>query len=182
MALADIGKLLRLRPEDGQPAWGGLVWALPMAYVFVAPFQRGSGWLEWLITGAVFAVFLALYTAGLIYWHRQRAIRLGCGIGAILAVCFTAYSPSGAIFLTLVAAFIPFGFGGRFAPSIAFVVLVAAVPGVEWLILGRELDRFLFVMSANSLLIGAGTMFVSRQLLQNGSVSVAIFTTYWVIR
>ena len=30
--------------------WGFLVWTLPLAYVFWAPYQQRAGWFEWTVT------------------------------------------------------------------------------------------------------------------------------------
>src|SRR5262245_50304192 len=47
--------------------WGFLVWTLPLAYVFWAPYQQGAGWFEWTATTLTLLVVLALFLAALTY-------------------------------------------------------------------------------------------------------------------
>jgi two-component system sensor histidine kinase DesK len=161
----------RVRAEPGAPAWGGLLWAIPLAYVFVDPYRRQAEWLEWLITGIAVLIFLALYTLGLIFWRRKEIVRLQCAAATIVAAAFTAYSPSGAIFFPMIAAFLPFSVNGRIAPSAALVVALVLILAIEWFALGREAGAFLYVIVFQSLLLGAGTTFVARQQLENERLS-----------
>lgn len=155
----------------GAPAWGGLFWAIPLLYVFVEPYRRQAEWLEWLITGVALLMFLGLYTVGLVFWRRKEIMGLQCAAATIVAVAFTAYSPSGAIFFAMIAAFLPFSVNGRIARSATLVGAVVLIFVVEWLALGRELGSFVYVIVFQSLLLGAGTTFVARQQLQNEQLS-----------
>jgi two-component system sensor histidine kinase DesK len=119
------------------------------------------------ITSFTLLAFLALYSIGLIYWHRKTTLRWQCLAATILAVAFTAYRPSGAIFFPIIAAFLPFSVDGRPLRSMMLVGLVAAILYVEWLLLGREIDSFLYVLVTFSLILGSGTAFNARQLLSN---------------
>jgi two-component system sensor histidine kinase DesK len=167
----DVTERRRLPAELGAPNWGGLLWALPLFYVLVDPYRRQAGWLEWLITGAALLVFLALYTLGLIYWRRKEIVRLQCGAATVVAAAFTAYSPSGAIFFAMIAAFLPFSVSGRIAPAATVVGAVVLIFTAEWLALGREVDSFFYVIVVQSLLLGAGVTFVARQQLENERLS-----------
>lgn len=162
-----IKERLHLRFEDGEPAWGGIFWALPMLYVFVDPYQRQAGWLEWLVTSLAFLAFFTLYLAGLLFWRRGHVVRRVCLAATILAVCYAAYRPIGAIFFPVIAAFLPFSVNGRIAPSAVLLGLLAAAFGVEWFLLGRDPSSFFFVLLSVSLIIGIGTTFAARQLLEN---------------
>jgi two-component system sensor histidine kinase DesK len=144
-----------------------LFWAAPLVYVLVDPYRRQAGWLEWLITGLALVTFLALYTIGLIFWRRKDVLRLQCAAATILAVAFAAYAPSGAIFFPVIAAFIPFSVHGRILPSTMLVGLLAVVVVLEWILLGRDVGPFLYVIVFQSLILGAGTTFVARQVLTN---------------
>jgi two-component system, NarL family, sensor histidine kinase DesK len=170
-ATTDVTERRRLPAEPGAPNWGGLLWALPLFYVFVDPYRRQAGWLEWLITGAALLVFLALYTLGLIYWRRKEVMRLQCAAATVVAAAFTAYSPSGAIFFAMIAAFLPFSVNGRITAAAALVGAVVLMFAAEWLALGREVDSFFYVIVVQSLLLGAGTTFVARQQLENERLS-----------
>jgi two-component system, NarL family, sensor histidine kinase DesK len=162
---------LRWRTEDGAPAWGGLLWALPLGYVFIDPFRRQADWLEWLVTALAFGVFLALYTLGLVFWRRKDVLRFQCAAATALAVAFTAYRPSGAIFFPVIAAFVPFSVHGRIAASATLVSLTAVICAVEWLLLRRAFDSFFYVVVCESLILGAGTTFIARQMRANDRLS-----------
>ena len=153
------------------PAWGGLLWAIPLLYVFVDPYRRQAEWLEWLITSVAVLVFLALYVLGLVFWRRKEIVRLQCAAATIVAVAFAAYRPSGAIFFPMIAAFVPFGVNGRIVPAATLVGAVVFIFAVEWLALGRGAGSFFFVIVFQSLLLGAGTTFVARQQLENERLS-----------
>jgi two-component system, NarL family, sensor histidine kinase DesK len=165
-----LGKL-RKPTEDGAPAWGGLLWALPLAYVFVDPYRRQAGWVEWLVTALALGAFLVLYTLGLIFWRRKDVLRFQCAAATVLAIAFMAYRPSGAIFFPVIAAFVPFSVNGRIAASATLVALIVLACAVEWLLLGRTLEPFLYVVLFQSLILGAGTTFIARQMLANDRLS-----------
>ena len=156
-----------LRRGPGAPAWGGLLWAIPLVYVFVDPYRRQADWLEWLITAVAFLVFLALYTVGLVFWRRKEIVRLQCAAATIVAIAFAAYTPSGAIFFPMIAAFVPFSVNGRIAASTTLVAAVVLIFAAEWLVLGRAAGSFFYVIGFQSLLLGAGTTFIARQQLEN---------------
>src|SRR5262245_36088297 len=162
---------IRRPTEDGQPAWGGLLWALPLAYVFVDPCRRQADWVEWLVTTLALGAFLALYTLGLIFWRRKDVLRYQCAAATVVAIAFTAYRPSGAIFFPVIAAFIPFSVNGRIAASATLLASLVGAFALEWLLLGRALEPFFYVIVFQSLALGAGTTFVARQTLANDRVS-----------
>ena len=172
-ALGDLSVLGKIRgpTEDGSPAWGGLIWALPLAYVFVDPYRRQAGWVEWLVTTLALGAFLALYTLGLIFWRRKDVLRFQCAAATVVAIAFTAYKPSGAIFFPVIAAFIPFSVNGKIAASATLVAALVVVFALEWLLLGRALEPFFYVIVFQSLALGAGTTFVARQTLASDRMS-----------
>src|SRR5262245_24698490 len=100
---------------------------MPLLYVFVDPYRRQAEWLEWLITSIALLVFFALYALGLFYWRRKEIVRLQCAAATLVAVAFTAYSPSGAIFFPMIAAFVPFGVNGRIGPAATLVIALVAI-------------------------------------------------------
>jgi two-component system sensor histidine kinase DesK len=129
--------------------------------------RRQADWVEWLITALSLGAFLALYTVGLIFWRRKDVLKLQCAAATVLAVAFTAYRPSGAIFFPVIAAFIPFGVNGKIASAAALVASPVVVRTVEWLLLGRALQPFFYVIVFQSLILGAGTTFIARQIPAN---------------
>jgi two-component system, NarL family, sensor histidine kinase DesK len=164
-------KWIKRSTEDGTPAWGGLLWALPLAYIFVDPYRRRADWLEWSATALALGAFLVLYTVGLIFWRRKDVLRFQCAAATVLAAAFMAYRPSGAIFFPVIAAFLPFSANGRIAASATLVASLVALYAVEWLLLGRTLDAFFYVIVFQALILGAGTTFVARQTLANDRLS-----------
>jgi two-component system sensor histidine kinase DesK len=150
--------------DEGKPSWGGLVWSVPLAYVFLDPYQRHAAWTGWALTTVGFSLFLVLYVLGLIYWSRKEVLRYVCIATVLLAIAFTAYQSSFVLFFILVAAFAPFAVGGSVGLSAAFVVSVALVPTLEsWLLGGRPPIVYAAVIGILSLMIGSCTTFVARQ-------------------
>lgn len=150
------------RPGEGAPAWGALIWAVPMLYVFWDPFQRRAHWAEWLVTGLALAGFLAFYTIGLIHWSNRRIVIRVCIAVTVLAATFTLYRPAGVIFFALVAAFGPFAVDGNIRRSAAIILGTAALLVVEWWMVWPP-STFPYVIGVEALFVGAGTTFVARQ-------------------
>jgi two-component system sensor histidine kinase DesK len=138
-----------------------------MLYIFRDPYERGAGWIEWVLTVLAFATFLALYTVALMRWEDRRVLRNVCWGVLALAVAFTAYRPSGVVFFPLVAAFAPFAVGGNIARSVAAISGVVGILLLEWWLLDtqRPLD-FPIALAIQTVLISAGTMFMARQTPQ----------------
>ena len=146
--------------------WGFLVWTLPLAYVFWAPYRQGAGWLEWTVTTATLLVVLALFLTALTYDEQRRFVAgicvalLGVAIGAL------AYRPSGALYFPVAAAFVAPALGGRVGPSVALLFAIAALFGVEWslLYLDGSQGPFLPLFAAAQIFIsGVGAIFAVRQ-------------------
>ncbi len=155
---------IKLPPRRGRTPWGALCWGLPMAFVFLDPYTRGAGWVEWVLTALAFVAFMALYTIGLMYWEDRRVLRNVC-LGVLgLAALFMAYRPSGVVFFSLVAAFAPFAVGGNILRSVAAIGAVIALLMVEWSLVHAERSfAFPIWMSIQTLLVSAGTTFMARQ-------------------
>ena len=171
IVMTTSGKSSHDRRELGAPAWGGLLWATPLAYLLVDPYRRGAGWLEWSITTVTLLVFVALYTLGLVFWRRKEVVRWQCVAAMVVAVAFSAYRPAGGILFAMIAAFLPFSVNGRIAASAILVATLVATFAIEWLALGRSTDSFFYVIVFQSLLLGAGTTFIARQQLENERLS-----------
>jgi two-component system sensor histidine kinase DesK len=150
--------------DEGKPSWGGLVWSVPLACVFLDPYQRHVAWTGWALTSIGFALLLGLYVLGLIYWSCKQVLRNVCIGTVLLGVVFTAYQSSFVIFFMLVAAFAPFAVGGSVGLSAAFVVTVAIISTVElWSLGGKLWIIYASVVGIGSLMVGACTTFVARQ-------------------
>ena len=151
--------------------WGGLFWWIPSVYLFFGPYQRNAGWVEWTLTSLAFLTGTGLYTTALIYNSRKLVLRRVCIAVALLGIAFTAYRFEGAIFLALVAAFGPFTVDGNIPRSAIIVVLASIIPSLEWWLLGSGPNAFPLVIGIESLLVGAGATFATRQALQTKRIN-----------
>ncbi len=137
----DTMKWITLPSGEDKPAWAGLFGAVSMLYVFVDPYRRGAPWIEWMWTGLAFAIFLALCTAGLIYWSRRHVILRVSVAMALLAAAFAAYREIGIAYFVLVAGFAPLAVGGSVTRSGAIVTVVVLLIVAEWrLVLAAKHD------------------------------------------
>lgn len=156
----------KLPPRRQRTPWGALAWALPMAYIFFGPYERGAHWLEWAITIAAFAIFFGLYTLGLMYADNPRTLAIVCCCVLLLAIAFFAYRVNGVLFFAIVAAFAPFTVRGNVPRSIALIVGVMVVLWVEWGILvalGAQSQNYMpTIISIQGTIVGVGTIFAAR--------------------
>lgn len=146
--------------------WGFLIWTLPLAYVFWAPYQQHAGWLEWAVTAASLAVVLTLFLAALTYSEHRRFVTGICAALLLIAVSFLAYRPSGGLYFPVAAAFVPAAASGRIRSSIAIVSAVAVLFGVEWCLLYTEESQgvvFPLLVAAQILVSGIGAIVAVRQ-------------------
>ena len=115
--------------------WGFLVWTLPLAYVFWAPYQQRAGWFEWTATALSLAVVLTLFLAALTYDEHRRFVTGICVALLLVAIGFLGYRPSGGLYFPVLTAFVPAAVGGRVGLSMTIVSAVAVIFGVEWWLL-----------------------------------------------
>jgi two-component system, NarL family, sensor histidine kinase DesK len=146
--------------------WGFLAWAVPLAYVFWAPYQQGAGWLEWTATTLTLAAVLALFLAGVTHGEERKFSAGVCAALMCIAVGFLGYRPSGGIYFPVAAAFVPAAVGGGVRLSMAIIGAITVLFGAEWwlLYLNRSGGTFfpLFV-TAEIVLSGVGVTFIFRQ-------------------
>jgi two-component system sensor histidine kinase DesK len=145
--------------------WGFLVWTLPLAYVFWAPYQQRAGWLEWTVTSLALSVVLALLLAGLTYFDHRKFVA-GISVAVLfIAIGFLAYRPSGGIYFPVAAALIPPAVEGRIGLSMTVLSAVAALFGVEWCLLyldGSQGAFFPLFVAAQIFVSGVGVTFAVR--------------------
>jgi hypothetical protein len=67
---------LKLRSDEPRPAWGAIFWWIPTGYLFVGPYQRHAGWLEWTLTSLAFLAGSTLYVLALIAGEHEYNVRL----------------------------------------------------------------------------------------------------------
>jgi two-component system, NarL family, sensor histidine kinase DesK len=164
----------KLRPDEPKPAWGGMFWWVSMGYVFIGPYQRHAGWVEWTLTSLAFLGITILYVIGLIYWSRKQVLQRVCVATALLAIVFAGYRFEGIAIIVLVAAFGPFSVGGNIGRSAIIVVLTALLPLAATWLSGINAGFFPYVLAAEALLIGAGTTFAARQTAKDARHHKAI--------
>lgn len=154
-----------LRPEEGRVAWGGFVWILPILYVFWDPYRTGAGWVEWMLTGAGFVVFLLLYGIALASSRDPRIIARVTLAMTILGVVATAYRPAGALYFGVAAPLAPYGVRGHVLKSLAIIVALIGVMAFEWWLLWPVGFGLPYIIGINMTLAGIGTIVVARQMI-----------------
>ena len=159
------------RPVRKPVPWGFLVWTLPLAYVFWAPYQQGAGWFEWALTTLTLLVVLALFLAALTYDEHQTFVASICVALLLIAIGFLAYRPSGGLYFPVAAAFVAPAVSGHVRWSMTIVTAIGILFGVEWTLLylvGSQGDGSqgvvlpLFV-AAQIFVSGIGAIFGFRQ-------------------
>jgi two-component system, NarL family, sensor histidine kinase DesK len=146
--------------------WGFLVWTLPLAYVFWAPYQQRAEWLEWSATTLTLLAVLALFLTALTCAERRRRVAAVCVALLVIAIGSLAYRPSGGLYFPVAAAFVAPAVGGRVGWSMTVVLAVAAVFGVEWWLLyfdGSQGPFFPLLVAAQIFVSGSGATFAVRQ-------------------
>jgi len=158
-----------MRADTSSPgrygAWGALFFTLPLAYVFVDPYQRQAAWPEWMLTSLGFAAALGLCVVGIRYSRDMRVARGVCVATLLLAMVFLAFRPAGAILFPMAAAFAPLAVAGRIGWSVALTLLITGVFLLETWFLGRgESSRWLtYAAAIETLLFGVAMTIVARQ-------------------
>lgn len=144
--------------------WGYLVWTLPLAYVFRAPYRQGADWPEWFTTALTLLVVLTLFLLGLTYDQHRRSVARICVALLVIAVGFMAYRPSGGLYFPVAAAFVASAVGGAAGLSMAIVAAIAALFGLEWwlLYLDSQGPIFPLLVAGQIFVSGAGAVFAVR--------------------
>ena len=146
--------------------WGFLVWTLPLAYVFWAPYQQRAGWFEWTATILTLLVVLALFLAALTYDEYRKFVASICVALLLIAIGFLAYRPSGGLYFPVAAAFVAAAVGGRVGWSMTIVAAIAILFGGEWGLLysdGSQGAFFPLFVVAQIFVSGIGAIFAVRQ-------------------
>lgn len=112
--------------------WGYLVYTLPLAYVFWAPYEHGAGALEWIVTALTFAAVLALFLAGLTYGGHRRLAAALCVSLLLIAIGALAYRPGGGLYFPVAATFVPVAAAGSMPLLMTLLSAIAVLFGLEW--------------------------------------------------
>src|SRR5215203_4271285 len=94
---------MRLLPKDAELGWTPYAWLIYLVSFLISPAFKRTSALEWALTLAGAAVFLALYFRG--YWYWDRRI-LWCGGGILLlGVLYSPFNWGAGAFFIYAAAF-----------------------------------------------------------------------------
>jgi len=146
--------------------WGFLAWAVPLAYVFWAPYQQRAGWFEWTATTLTLAAVLGLFLAGIAHGEDRKFSAGICIALMCIAVGFLGYRPSGGIYFPVAAAFVPAAVAGGMHLSIAIVCAITLLFGAEWCLLYLDQSNgrlFPLFVAVEIVLSGIGVTFIFRQ-------------------
>lgn len=160
---------LHARTDRKPVPWGYLVWTLPLAYVFWAPYQQRADWFEWAMTALTLLVVLALFLTALTYTEHRRFVARICAALLLIAIGFLAYRPSGGLYFPVAAAFVAPAVGGRIGLSMTIISVVAVLFGVEWSLLYLDGSQGVFLplfVAGQIFVSGIGSIFAVRQTLE----------------
>jgi len=145
--------------------WGYLVWTLPLAYVFWAPYQHGTGLLEWAITALTLVAVLTLFLTGLTFDHDPKVVAYICVALLVIATAALAYRPAAGLYFPVAAACVAPAMAGRVRGTLALVALIAALFGAQWslLYLRSEGPVLPLLVTGQILVSGVGALFAVRQ-------------------
>ncbi|HEX3529838.1 MAG TPA: sensor histidine kinase [Thermoanaerobaculia bacterium] len=114
---------MRLLPDDRDMGWTPYVWLIYLGYFMLYPVLGRAPVLEWVLTGAGLALFLALYFWG--HWLPGfRKLWSVAGI-AVLGFLFTPRNPGATVFYIYAAAFC-----GRLGRTLHAVLSIAGLLAV----------------------------------------------------
>lgn len=159
---------MRLLPKDPEIGWKPYAWLVYLASFLVNPAFRRATALEWALTLAGAAVFLALYFRG--FWYFDRRILWCAGGILLLGVLFSPFNWGASAFFIYAAAFVAQTGSPRL--SWALVGVILAVLGLETWLAG--LSPYVWIpASVFSLLIGGVGIHDSEVRLTNAKLRMA---------
>jgi two-component system sensor histidine kinase DesK len=160
--------------EKAKVVWWPLVFTVFVAFVFLEPYQRKAGRLEWGLTIGGVAVFVALYLYGLVTAFRRQRSRALAAISGItaLGLVFAPFNAGAALYIIYSTSFAPFVVGGEIGTSVAVIgTILAAVALESWLLhLGWVFFTYSFVYA---IVLGVGNTYSARQAFSTERVAKA---------
>lgn len=159
---------MRLLPKDPELGWAPYGWLIYLVSFLVTPaFQRASA-LEWALTLAGAAAFLALYFRGFWYWDRRI---LWCAGGILLlGVLYSPFNWGAGSFFIYAAAFVPHC-GSKRLSWVLIGVILAVLALETWL---ADLAPHVWIPAAVfSLLIGGLNVHESEVRRTNAKLRMA---------
>ncbi len=159
---------MRLLPKDPELSWTPYAWLIYLVSFLVNPAFKRSSALEWSLTLAGAAVFLALYFRG--FWLQGARILWCAGGILLLGVVYSPYNWGASTFFIFAAAFVARAGSKRFSWSLIGVIL--GVLALETLLL--DLSPYVWIPAGGfSLLIGGISIHDSEVRRANAKLRMA---------
>ncbi len=142
--------------------WWSLIFSVFVVFIFLDPYQRHAGWLEWTLTSLGVLVFLGLYAAGISSLARKkRSLWLLAGV-TLLGVVFAPFNAGSFLYFIYAASFVPFVVEGNLRRTAVGIALLVAILSLESWLLHYKLFLWAYGV-AYMLVIGAGNTWAARQ-------------------
>src|SRR5258708_34442393 len=130
---------MSLLPDNRDHGWAPYVWLVFRAFFFFQPVLGHASANEWILTGAVIAVFIPLYFG--IFWVKPPITYLLLCAMAVMGMGLAHFNPGASVFIIYCSSFIPWIAGPtrRALPMLASLLLVLGgdaaffgSPGAFW--------------------------------------------------
>lgn len=150
-------------PRKPQFVFWPLVFTLFIGFVFLDPYQRHAGALEWTVTSAAVLAFFALCAYAYAAGARRQTLSSLLAFAAItlIGLVMAPFNAGAALFIIYATAFAPYAVGGRTSASAAVIgTILAAVALESWLL---HLSIYFWGYSfAYALILGTGGVYAAR--------------------
>ncbi len=150
-------------PRKPQIALWPLVFTLFIGFVFLDPYQRHAGALEWTVTTAAVFAFFALCAYAVSAGARGQTMRslVAFAVITLIGLLMAPFNAGAALFIIYATAFAPYGVAGRISASAAVIgTILAAVALESWLL---HLSIYFWGYSfAYALILGTGGVYSAR--------------------
>jgi two-component system sensor histidine kinase DesK len=167
--MSDRAQTLRESPNIGSRSGTGYIWIAYSVFFFIDPILRHEQ-RYWLVCGAIYAVFLAIYV-GYMSAHSTRQRHLLLAAFYVLGVVSIPINSGSSSFFVYSAAFLPFVVAST---STVVAIMVAQCLGVA--VEGALLHLNPITMAATILftvVVGTSNVFVAQQKRSNYKLSRA---------
>ncbi len=96
---------MSLLPDNRDHGWAPYVWLVFLAFFFFQPVFGHASAKEWILTGAVIAVFIPLYFG--IFWVKPPITYLLLCAMAVMGMGLAHFNPGSSVFIIYCSSFIP---------------------------------------------------------------------------
>jgi two-component system sensor histidine kinase DesK len=142
--------------------WWPLIFTPFIGFVFLDPFQRHAGRIEWALTIGGVVAFYALYIAAMLFWSEQhKALAVIAGV-TMLGFVFAPFNAGAALYIIYATSFIPYVVRGRGKPAAALIGAIVAIVLLETWVL--HLHWVFWVYSVGyAFVLGIGGTWAAKQ-------------------